>query len=455
MQMRSYLNSLEWLRSGLFWRTFFMLAALVLASMTVWFVSFKSLERYPRAQQLTAQISSIATITRAALTHAAVERRKELLLDLANNEGVRIYLLNDSDIIEPPDPSAFFSELNDLLKVKMGKQTRFAKAVNGVDGFWVSFDIEGDQYWLRFDEDRLEPPITLPIVSWATATLVITLLGAAVISTLINGPLSRLSNAARLLAQGKQPQPLPELGPKEIRETNASFNSMVEDLARIEADRTIILAGISHDLRTPLARMQLEVEMASLDEQARSGMQSDLVQMDAIISQFLDYAKPIDSLRFEKINISELLRQVIQEYSRVNYLHIRSAITPGQIISGNSTELRRVFTNLIENACRYGKNPDQLTTVIEIQCSFKNKVKKQGILVSFRDYGPGAQSDDLNRLLKPFTRADASRSQANGSGLGLAIVDRIVRRHRGRMRIYNHDHQGFVAVMVFPEIKFK
>ena len=455
MQMRSYLNSLEWLRSGLFWRTFFMLAILVLASMTVWFISFRTLERYPRAQQLTAQITSIATITRAALTHAAPERRKELLLDLANNEGVRIYLLNEGDKTESPDLSSFFSELNNLMKIQMGKDTRFAKSVNGVDGFWVSFDIEGDQYWLRFDEDRLEPPITLPIISWAASTLVITLIGAAVISKLINDPLSRLSNAARLLAQGKEPQPLPELGPKEIRETNASFNSMVEDLARIETDRTVILAGISHDLRTPLARMQLEVEMAVVDEQARLGMQSDLTQMDAIISQFLDYAKPIDTLRFEYIDVSELLEQVIQEYSRVNYLHIHSAITPGQIISGNMTELRRLFSNLIENACRYGKNPDQLNTVIEIQCSLKNKGKKQGVLISFRDHGEGAHSDDLTKLLKPFTRADASRSQANGSGLGLAIVDRIVRRHRGRMRIYNHDYKGFVAVMIFPEIKFK
>ena len=93
--------------------------------------------------------------------------------------------------------------------------------------------------------------------------------------------------------------------------------------------------------------------------------------------------------------------------------------------------------------------------MVEIQCSHKNRGKKQGVLISFRDYGDGAPSDDLNRLLKPFTRADASRSQANGSGLGLAIVDRIIRRHRGRLRIYNHERKGFVAVMIFPEMKTK
>ena len=453
--MRSYLNSLTWLGSGLFWRTFFMLVFLVIASMAFWLLSFRSLERSPRAQQLSTQIVSIATITRSALTHAAPEQRPALLHDLANNEGIRIYLLRDGDTVENAEASAFFLELSALLKTKLGQATRFARAVNGISGFWVSVDIEGAPYWLRLEEDRVEPPFTMPVLGWAVATLLVTLLGAAASSKLINEPLSRLSRASRLLAQGRQPPLLPERGLKEIRDTNASFNHMVADLARIDVDRSIILAGISHDLRTPLARMQLEVEMAVVDDAARTGMQADLAQMDEIINQFLDYAKPIESLRFQQINIGQLLTQLVAEYSRVNYLHIHSALAEDLHIAGNATELRRLFSNLIENACRYGKNPDQLNTVIEIQCSHKNKGKKQGILISFRDYGEGAPGDDLNKLLKPFTRADASRSQANGSGLGLAIVDRIVRRHRGRLRIYNHDHKGFVAVMVFPEIKFR
>ncbi|MBC3935479.1 ATP-binding protein [Undibacterium rugosum] len=451
--MQSYLNSPEWLRSGLFWRTFIMLAMLVMTSMIVWFVSFRSLERTPRAQQLSSQVVSIVTITRAALTHSVPETRRELLLDLAHEEGIRIHLVSEHDKVEVQENTAFFSELSQMLRVKLSSSTRFAKSVNDIKGFWISFDIDDEQYWLRLDTDRIEPPMTLPVISWATASLILTLLGAAVISKLINDPLSRVSHAARLLAQGKQPDPLPELGPKEIRETNASFNSMVEDLARIETDRTIILAGISHDLRTPLARMQLEVEMSNLDQHARLGMQSDLSQMDAIINQFLDYAKPLDSHGFTAINISDLLVQVISEYARVNHLQIRSDIAPGQLMLGNATELHRMFSNLIENASRYGKNPDKISTIVEVQCSRKTKGKKQGILISFRDYGDGAPVEDMNRLLRPFTRADASRSQANGSGLGLAIVDRIIKRHRGRLRIYNHEDRGFVAVMIFPEYK--
>ena len=451
--MRDYLNSLEWLKSGLFWRTFFMLALLVTASMIAWLSNFRTLETTPRAQQMAAQIISIVTITRSALTHSAPEKRHELLADLANKEGVQIYLLEDTDRVEEPEATPFFLESKPLMQRGLGPTTRFASKLNDINGFWISFDIEDDHYWLRLEPDRLSPPIGQQLFSWAVLTLFLTLLGAAIISKLINDPLSRLSNAARAVAKGKQPPPLPQKGPKEIRETNLSFNTMMEDLVRIETDRSIILAGISHDLRTPLARMQLEIEMASLTDEARTGMQSDLQQMDAIINQFLDYAKPLDKVEFERINISEVMQQVIDETYRFQNLRLRTAISPDIFVNGNLIELRRLFNNLIENACRYGKTTGSPITTLDVQCSRKTKERKHNILISFRDHGLGVAEQDLVRLLRPFTRGDASRSQANGSGLGLAIVDRIIKSHGGKLRIYNHHEGGFVIVIALQESK--
>ncbi|QJQ04804.1 HAMP domain-containing protein [Undibacterium piscinae] len=272
--MRAFVNSPDWFKSGLFWRTFLFLVLLVMASMASWFGSFKIVERTPRVQQLAAQIVSIVTITGSALTHSAPDRRRDLLFDLASNEGIRIYLLEASDVVETPDATPLLKELQKEIQEKLGKNTRFAKTMNGVSGFWVSFSIEDDQYWLRLDQERIDPANGLQFLGWAAITLILTLIGAVFISRLINDPLSRLSTAARMVAKGKRPDPLPEKGPSEIRETNESFNQMVEDLIRIESDRAVILAGISHDLRTPLARMQLEVEMANLSLDARLGMQS-------------------------------------------------------------------------------------------------------------------------------------------------------------------------------------
>ena len=285
--MHNYVNSLDWLKSGLFWRTFFFLALLVMASMIAWFASFKIVERTPRAQQLAAQIISVVTITRAALTHSAPDRRRELLFDLASNDGIRVYLLEDNDKVELPETTASSVELQEVIQHTLGKETLIASKVNDVPGFWVSFDIDDDQYWLRLDQERITPSSGLQFIGWAAFSLFLTLVGAVFISKLINDPLSRLSSAALLIAKGKRPNPLPEKGPNEIRETNASFNQMMDDLTRIDSDRAVILAGISHDLRTPLTRMQLEVEMANLSADARQGMQFDLAQMDGIIGQLL------------------------------------------------------------------------------------------------------------------------------------------------------------------------
>jgi two-component system osmolarity sensor histidine kinase EnvZ len=447
--MKAFVNSPDWFKSGLFWRTFLFLVLLVMASMASWFGSFKIVERTPRAQQLAAQIVSIVTITGSALTHSAPDKRRDLLFDLASNEGIRIYLLEASDSVEDPDPTPLLKELQKAIQEKLGKNTRFAKTMNGVSGFWISFNIEDDEYWLRLDQERIDPANGLQFLGWAAITLILTLIGAAVISRLINDPLSRLSTAARMLAKGKRPDPLPEKGPSEIRETNESFNQMVEDLIRIESDRAVILAGISHDLRTPLARMQLEVEMANLSIDARLGMQSDLAQMDGIIGQFLDYAKPLESVVFDIINISELLEKIIDESSRLPDVIIRSAISPNIKMPGNKIELYRVFNNLIQNARRYGRSPGTQQVKLDVQCHVKSKGNKPGILISFRDYGPGVPDTDLTRLLKPFTRVDVSRSQANGSGLGLAIVDKIIKRHSGRIRISNHANGGFLVVIAF------
>jgi two-component system, OmpR family, osmolarity sensor histidine kinase EnvZ len=431
-------SRLAWLKSGLLWRTFFMLAFLITVSMVTWIASFRIVERGPRAQQLAAQIISIVTITRAALTHSAPDLRRELLFDLASNEGIRIYPLEDTDQIDPPTDDAVMPDLEKEVRTRLGNQTRFSSKVNDIGGFWVSFKIDGDEYWLVLDRDRVERGSGVQWLQWASVALILSLLGAMFISTLINQPLSRLTAATRAVAKGLQPEPLPETGPTEIEEANRSFNQMVSDLQRIESDRAIILAGISHDLRTPLARMLLEVEMANLSDDARTGMQSDLAQMDGIIGQFLHYAKPTDTSSFERINLSELIESVVQTNERQADIRIQASIAPDIHVSGNVTELQRVLNNVIENSRRYGKKDGDDCVDIDISCL----VRQDRAIVTIADHGPGIPDGEIDRLLRPFTRLDVARGQANGSGLGLAIVSRIVKQHGGKLRLSNREGGG-------------
>ncbi|MCE3262163.1 MAG: histidine kinase [Pseudoduganella sp.] len=428
------------LSSGLFWRTFLLLSVLTTLSMSAWFGMINYVQREPLAQQTAAQVVSVVTITRAALTHSATELRNELLFELVSNEGIRVFTMEDEDEVGPPPENALMSDIEAIVKAKLGADTRFSSEVNGVPGFWVSFKIADDRYWLMLERERLQGPVEW--LGWAGVVSLISLLGAAVISSLINLPLKRLTAAARDIAKGTRPAPLPEKGPLEVRLANRSFNQMVDDLQQVESDRAVILAGISHDLRTPLARMQLEVEMASLPSDAREGMQSDIAQMDAIIAQFLDYAKPTEASTFVHVDMALLLAECAHEAGRQADVRVTAELPEQAPVLGNATDLKRVIGNLVENARRYGKTPGKDVAEIDIKCSVRGMHTAKRVVVEVQDHGVGVPEEQIAQLLKPFTRLDTARGQANGAGLGLAIVDRVLSRHDAELEVANREGGG-------------
>ena len=436
-------RAVAWSKSGLFWRTFFLLGTLTTLSMVAWVGMVSVVQREPQAQANANLVISVITITRAALKHmgGAPDQVPELMFDLVSNEGIRIIPREDDDKVKPAASTWLMDDTKRIVKDKLGTQTRFASDVNGTAGFWVSFDIDGDEYWVMMNRERVRGGLTFyQWLGWASVVSVLSLLGSAAISSLINRPLARLAAASRAMAQGRQPASLPERGPVEIREANRSFNQMVADLRQVDSDRAVILAGISHDLRTPLARMQLEIEMAHLPDDARIGMQSDIGQMDAIIGQFLDYAKPTEAASFRAIDVSALLADIGREAMRLPDVKVRLDIAPGAHVMGNDTDLTRVINNLIENARRYGKTQDSGITEIDIRCQAAGKK----VLIEVQDHGQGVPDDQINTLMKPFTRMDTARGQANGAGLGLAIVERVMLRHGAELRVRNRDGGGLL-----------
>nr|WP_307728486.1 ATP-binding protein [Massilia solisilvae] len=418
--------------------------------MASWIGMINMVQRGPQVQQTAELVVSVVTITKAALTHSAPELRRELLFELVSNEGIRILPLEPDDKIEPPPSTPNMAEIAALVREKLGEDTRFSRRVNGVAGFWISFNIDGDKYWLMLERDRLMGLTRVQWIGWASVVGVLSVLGAALISSLVNLPLARLTAAARAIAQGERPAPLPEKGSKEIIQANRSFNQMVEDLAQVEKDRAVILAGISHDLRTPLARMQLEVEMANLSQDAREGMQSDIAQMDAIIGQFLDYAKPTESATFTAVDMSEMLAEIGREAGRIPNMRVHCEIEPNVQVLGNAIDLRRVINNVIENARRYARTPGEDHTEIDIACHVKSTGHGRRAVITLADHGPGVPEDQIAQLLKPFTRLDTARGQANGAGLGLAIVERVLTRHNAQLSLRNREGGGLVVQLALP-----
>ncbi len=419
----------------LFWRTFLLIVGLSVVSLAAWVPTVQLVERVPRAHQLAEQVVSIIHATRIALIYSDPDRRRELLADLLENESLRVLPLESSDHVQPMNDTPVMRLVEQEVRQRTGNGTRLASEVNGVRGFWVSFAIDDDAYWVFIDRDLLRRNLGSGWIALAALATVLSLLAAIAITRVVNRPLAGLSRAAADLGAGRVPAPLPDAGPIEIRTVNRNFNRMVSDLEKLNQDRALLLAGVSHDLRTPLTRLRLELEMSDLPQVSRDAMIGDLEQMDMVVRQFLDYAVPTPERAAETIDLSALLRDALRrnrlaagEGAADPALRLQAQVEDGIAIDGYRPELARVLDNLLSNAQRYGRDDDGR---LDLQISL-SRVKDEAVLV-IADHGPGIAEGELARLVRPFERGDSARSGAGGAGLGLAIVERVVRLHRARI----------------------
>jgi two-component system, OmpR family, osmolarity sensor histidine kinase EnvZ len=434
---------------GLFWRTFALIALLIAVSIAAWFQSFRVIEREPRAQRVALQLVAVVKLTRTALLYSDPDLRRALLQDLESNEGVRVYPRETTDKYRlQPDES-----LNRLIehdvRGRLGNDTVIAQSVNDIPGVWISFKIDDDDYWVALDRDQLDNVTGLQWAGWGIFALALSLFGAAFITSLVNRPFARLALAARKVGSGQAPEPLPERGMGVAAETNRSFNQMVQDLEQLDADRALMLAGISHDLRTPLARLRLETEMSPSDEATKLAMVDDIEQMDMIIGRFLDYARPMQRMA-EAVDLSLIGGEMAARFYAEDGVLMKTDLAQGATIEGDPTDVRRVIGNLLENARKYGRSAVDDIARITLQ----TRVNHGRVELSVMDEGRGIPEDQVALVTRPFYRVDTARTQANGTGLGMAIVQRLVTRQCGTLRLRNrHPHAGFEVTIDFPAME--
>ena len=433
---------------SLFWRTLLLVLLLIVASLAAWLQSYRVLERAPRAQTIAQQVISIVNITRAALLYADPFVRSDLLTELAANEGVRIYPLEPDDKVTPLSDGALVRLIEQAIVAKLGANTRLASDVNGIRGLWVSLSMADDDYWVFIERNPVSRTYGTQWIGWAAVALLLSIIGAILITRLINRPLAQLSRASAELGSGRDPGPLPETGPIEIRTVNESFNRMVTDLGKLDTDRAVLLAGISHDLRTPLSRLRLELELAALPEATRAAMIGDIEQMDAIVRQFLDYARKEPQAPASDIDLAAAVAAAVQR-ARVDAesdSSVEMNIASNVRIRGFPVELDRALDNLMTNAVRYGRDP--ATGKLEITVALK--VAADRAVVSVTDQGPGVSADEVDRLMRPFERGEAARSGSTGAGLGLPIVERVARMHGGDVQLSANSPQGLRVELRLP-----
>jgi len=429
-------------RINLFWRTFFFLALLLFGSIIAWLQTFRTLETEPRAIQNAQQLATLVNTTRVALRYSDPIGRTMLIKTLAEEEHVRIMPHTSKDSFEPYVSDEFGERIANELTQRLGAGTVIARSVNNRKGLWIGFSVDGEAYWLLTDLSQLGASRTSTWAIWLITAAALSLAGAAVIARLINQPLKQLSFAASRMRNGDfDASRLDEqVATSEVREVNIGFNRMAAQLSKIEQDRVVMLAGISHDLRTPLARLRLETEMSVADPDARQHMVADIAQLDSIIDKFLDYARP-EPAHLEPIVLNDVMAKSLYAVAEYPDMNVTVSIPDNTRVLADRVDLSRVIANLLENSRRYGKSGDTGMAQVDISA----RVSEAWVLLKVRDHGNGVAAEVLPRLTNPFFRGDIARTEATGAGLGLAIAEKTVLRMGGLFSLSNTNSGGLAA----------
>jgi len=403
--------------------------------------------RHDRAELLTRQFSDtkLAQLQalRAALESADGAHRRETLQRLNREYDVRIVPESERPNIGQPVLGPMFSDLEERLRANLGPETEVRVAPR-LRLLLVRVNAGGQGYWIGFPMPERPQAEDVPsrALTWTLVVLALLLAAAYVFARFLARPLRELTSAVGRVGRGETPPPLPESGPSEIAAVNRGFNAMLGNLRRIERDRAVLLAGVSHDLRTPLARLRLGIEMGNLDPATHAGMVADIEEMDRIIGQFLDFARDDAATALQPADLNAIVAACVDRYAQLGQ---PVTFAPGTIprLPLKPTAISRLVANLIDNALAYGAPPVQLVTALS----------GDRVWLDVADRGPGIPPDQVERLKQPFTRASAARARedgAAGAGLGLAIVDRIARLHGGTFDLSPRDGGGTVARVALP-----
>lgn len=307
---------------------------------------------------------------------------------------------------------------------------------------WIQ-DSKYPNLWFREPIKSYSQYSTGLFVGFLVGLPILTILTILALVRRLNRPLKRLERTATDYINLGHATVLPtHKGSNEIRKVNTAFNRLFATLAQAQKERTIMLAGISHDLRTPLTRMRLTAEMLG-DEFFREGLVLDIEDMDAILEQFISFMKDGSDEPFNRVNLDTIFHEVMVQFNEVRFIYFN---TLNHDILVRPLSIKRLIINLVNNAIRYGSQPIYLSATTLPPDDITSHTT---LMLCVRDEGKGIADSELERIMQPFERGESART-TQGSGLGLAIVERIVRLHHGTVEIKNHPEGGLQVCVKIP-----
>ncbi|MDC0498367.1 ATP-binding protein [Alphaproteobacteria bacterium] len=315
----------------------------------------------------------------------------------------------------------------------------FTYDLSNIDkGVKIVIQLDKNLLLVNVDKDRLYSETAFVFLLWMIFASIILLIVSYFLMNKQIRPLKRLSIIAETFGRGLDAPELQSAGASEIRQTANAFNQMRTRIKRFLKQRTDMLAGVSHDLRTPLTRMKLQLSLLK-DEKAKKELELDINEMTAMLDSYVSFVRSEAPEPIENINLNKFLKEIINNVSQENFkinLHEKNIVQT----SGRPLQLKRAFQNIIDNSIRYSNK-------LEIEIFTNN----EGCSILFEDNGSGIPSKNYEDVFKPFFTLDPSRNKLKGeSGLGLSITRDIIRSHGGEIKLGESKFGGLKSILQLP-----
>jgi two-component system osmolarity sensor histidine kinase EnvZ len=430
-----------WQPRSIFWRVLFILICTLLLSQIFAMLLLNITQRQMIAGYVLQQTVEVLADLEQQMETLPPQQQEIFLLHW--NQPFRLQLKSPNDPLVPiatnqPTQQLELSILKRLEHMFGGNLEARIRYIPHYQ-LWLKISMLDKPYWLVIPLGRYQHYSYSALGYLAATFIVLAIFAAGLFAWRINLPLRRLSRAVQKLGRGVSPDPLPIQGPYEVQMLAQTFNQMLHDLTLTERERATMLAGLSHDLRTPITRLRLCVEMMQ-DESLRDGMIQDLDDMERIIQQFIDYVRSESEEAETDISLNAIILSVCDRYERNNVTVMTDLADKLPLQKLKPIATARVLSNLLDNAIRYAKPPFSIST------------KKEGdeIVLKVKDCGSGIPAHLKDEIIKPFFRLDPARRANGGSGLGLSIVERTAKQHQAKLHLYNHLKGGLIVEIRYP-----
>jgi two-component system osmolarity sensor histidine kinase EnvZ len=396
----------------------------------------------PMVKSSTDDLAALMVLSAQTWGELPPQTRPDFELELARQHN--LWLIDDPTTL--PDyehHNPYLMMLEQALKTRTGKDTHTKVTEFGKTWFWVEFSSGENLISIGFPQERLGVQSLHVLFMILFATIVLALVSSVILARRIARPLQNLAEAARHVGQGNTPESLAEDGVEELAELAHTFNHMAQQVQLLLANRTTLLAGISHDLRTPLARMRLALEMMpeEADTKIVARLKNDIDEMNRLIGEFLNFSRGLEKEAPQQTDMNELLRELGEnasaEGAKIKWEPVRLCV-----LNVGQMALRRILANLLSNAARYGGDKE-----VELLCECGEVV----CVIRLLDRGPGIPEDEVEKVFRPFYRLESSRSSATGgSGLGLAIARQLAQANGWKLALLPRNGGGTEARLTIP-----